>query len=392
MQIDTPLELPGTNIETMDTSQSPPTLSSLQTAAAAPLNSAPVDNSCSNTDTWETPPPEFFQEWKETASKPKAPNTMKKATRGPPGRLSPPNAHPTKPSTNRYAILQELPLTRPPVESTFVPQSTPSIAPSPASEHETTAKHNVIRSPTRPHTRVSRLRSQGIPIPIIPSSTPPPSPPTRQQAVLAFFTAKRALKKGSPQKKKAKTRPSSPSSDDMSTDTKETEWTWSNEDHTTTRHSPPTTRSHRHLLLTSDNFDSDTDSHLDTIPDNLAANSEQVTSPRSPDDYSEERPTHATHQTPIQDTSQTFHDSQGNEYNTAQLYTSPSAFDPYNEMNEDHDNASEVTTVLASDDEMDTNETAQQHSEDDSLTPSTSSPSTSIQYKSPSAGFEGNNG
>jgi len=101
----------------------------------------------------------------------------------------------------------------------------------------------------------------------------------------------------------------------------------------------------------------------------LAGNSEQVTSPRSPDDYSEERPTHATHQTPIQDTSQTFHDSQGNEYNTAQLYTSPSAFDPYNEMNEDHDNASEVTTVLASDDEMDTNEPDQQHSEDDSLLP-----------------------
>jgi len=41
---------------------------------------------------------------------------------------------------------------------------------------------------------------------------------------------------------------------------------------------------------------------------------------------------------------------------------------------------------------MDTNEPAEQHSEDDSLTPSTSSPSTSIQYKSPSAGFEGNNG
>jgi hypothetical protein len=196
-----------------------------------------------------------------------------------------------------------------------------------------------------------------MPIPTIPSLTPPPSPPTCQQAVLACFTAKRALKKGSPQKKKAKTHPSSPSSDDMTTNTKETKWTWSNEDHTITRNSPPKNRSHRHLLLTSDIFDSDTDSNHKTIPYNLSGNdSEPDTSTLSPDDYSEERSNHATHQTPIQDTSQTFHDSHGNEYNTAQLYTSPSAFDPYyNEMHEDHN--------------MDTNEPDQQHSEDNSLPP-----------------------
>jgi hypothetical protein len=66
---DTSPELPGTNTEMMDTSQSLPIQSSLQTADAAPLISAPVNNSCSNADIWETPPQEFFQEWRETASK-----------------------------------------------------------------------------------------------------------------------------------------------------------------------------------------------------------------------------------------------------------------------------------------------------------------------------------
>jgi hypothetical protein len=62
MQIDTPPEKPGTNIATTDTSQSPPILSSLQTAAAAPLISPPVNTPCSNTDTWETLQYADFQE------------------------------------------------------------------------------------------------------------------------------------------------------------------------------------------------------------------------------------------------------------------------------------------------------------------------------------------
>ena len=83
-----------------------------------------------------------------------------------------------------------------------------------------------------------------------------------------------------------------------------------------------------------------------------------------------------------------YHDTQGNEFNTATLYTT------------DQDEVSETPTILASNDEemglnemgfneMGFNDHDQTHPEDHSLHSSHSSPSTSIQYNSPNAGLEG---
>jgi hypothetical protein len=91
--------------------------SSLQRAAATPPPSStntgetPPSN---DSLVWENPPPKFFQEWRDTAStKPKAPSRSQNP-RGPPGRLSPLTVNPTALlSTNRYAILEDLPLQRP---------------------------------------------------------------------------------------------------------------------------------------------------------------------------------------------------------------------------------------------------------------------------------------
>ena len=83
---------------------------------------------------------------------------------------------------------------------------------------------------------------------------------------------------------------------------------------------------------------------------------------------------------PSQDNAQTYHDAQGNEFNTATLYTT------------DQDEVSETPTILASDDEeMGFNDHDQTRPEDHSLQSSYSPPSTSIQYNSPNAGLEGNN-
>jgi hypothetical protein len=336
-------------------------LASLKRAATAPPT--PQDNNSTPDDAiWETPPPEILQEWKETKSKPKISKPTTMVTRGPPGRLSPPNAPRLPTPNNRYAILQDLPLTRQPVQ-----RSQPN-----------TSLQNTHSN------RTPRLRAHGNPIQSLSKSTPPDSPPTTNSAILAFFESKRA-KKGSPTKKKAKKRHQSSSSDDMSTDTKENEWTWPN-DPPSTLPTPPVTRSHRHLLLPSENVDSDTDSFETRENHNMTQEQNN-----SDHDYPEEL-SHLT--TPISnnhDNSQSFHDSQGNEYNTAYLYTDPSVLHD-NEMNEEHEENSETPTILASDDESITlHDTDQTHHEETSCI-SPIHPSDSIQYKSPNAGLEGDEG
>lgn len=387
MHIETSQESMDVPPAMQDTSLARANRPSLQQAATELPPLVPQQSS-SDDELWETPPLESFQEWTETVSKSKASHTERNTTRGPPGRLSPPNVPLTQPSTNRYAILQDLPLTRPLLDSQHATQLVLTQA-STTHSPESLVSHTG-RSPTRRHTRISKLRSQGIPIPSIPSSTPPASPPTRNPAVLAFYAAKRASK-GSPTKKKAKKRPSSPSSDEMSTDTNGPPWTWSNGDHTTTRHSPPQTRSNRLLLPPSGNYDSDTDMDQKTLADKKSNPSDQDNTPNISDQHSEERP--IQHATPpfSQDNSPSFHDLQGAEYTTVQTYHSPRVSQDAAITN-DQDDHSEATTVLASDDETGTHAPNHQHPVDNPSSSLPSSPSTSIQYTSSHAGPEGTDG
>jgi len=338
-------------------------LASLKRAATAPPTPQ-ENNSTPDKAIWETPPPEILQEWKVTKSKSRISKPTMMVIRGPLGRLSPPNAPRLPTPNNRYAILQNLPLTRPPVQS---------------SQPKTSLQHTHSN-------QTSRLRAHGNPIQSLSKSTPPDSPPTTNSAILAFFESKRA-KKGSPTKKKAKKRHQSSSSDDMSTDTKENEWTWPN-DPPPSLPPPPVTRSHRHLLLPSENFDSDTDSFETRENHNMT---QEHNNPVFSDHYPEEL-SHST--TPISnnhDNPQSFHNSQGTEYNTVYLYTDPSVFHD-NEMNEEHEENSETPTILASDDEsIILHDTDQTHHEENSCIPPIH-PSDSIQYKSPNAGLEGDEG
>jgi hypothetical protein len=73
------------------------------------------------------------------------------------------------------------------------------------------------------------------------------------------------------------------------------------------------------------------------------------------------------------------HDSQGHESDTAML---PSH----------QDDASETSTIIASDDDMGLSTYDHQQNEISSSPSSPSSPSASIQYNSPNAGTEGNAG
>jgi hypothetical protein len=111
------------------------------------------------------PPPEFFQEWKETTPKPKAQNSNA-TPRGPPGRLSPPTVNPTAPSNNRYAILEDLPLTRPPED-----KHQKAISPCPSKDQTSAPKKASTNTPPRKSNLASRHSSPGIPTASQPHAT-----------------------------------------------------------------------------------------------------------------------------------------------------------------------------------------------------------------------------
>lgn len=365
----------STNAQTTTASTMNDTTSSLQQAAATISALSLEDKLSSPTSEWETPPPEFFQEWKETAPKPKAQNSNA-TPRGPPGRLSPPTVNPTVPSNNRYAILEDLPLTRPPEDK----HHQKAISPCPSKDQTSAPKTAPTNTPPRKSNLASRHSSLGIPTTSQPHATLQDAAPQVNSSIASFFATKHA-KKGSPRKKKARTLTSSPPREDMSTGgTQEVEWSSPTGTPIT---SPPRfnlTNSHRHLLIPSEDFDEYDTDHQEPSQDTHNNNSDQQRSQNFSDDHSEDSSNHMLQRSPSQDNAQTYHDAQGNEFNTATLYTT------------DQDEVSETPTILASDDdEMGFNDHDQTHPEDQSLQSSYSPPSTSIQYNSPNAGLEGNN-
>jgi len=90
---------------------------------------------------------------------------------------------------------------------------------------------------------------------------------------------------------------------------------------------------------------------------------------------------------------QTFHDNEGTEYNTAILYQHSSASMQETMQNEDQEeNISEATTILASEEEYGPYNLADSSDEEPSPLPAPTPPSDSIQYKSPNADSEGAEG
>jgi len=147
------------------------------------------------------------------------------------------------------------------------------------------------------------------------------------------------------------------------------------------------TRSHRHLLLPSENFDSDSESIKDFL-DDFASTTLVLLNNKGPPNHHSEEPSHHENSP-----GQLFHDEHSTEYNTATLFhhlgTSPLDDMLYDEA-EHVDNLSETPTILASDEDSDQNDL------DDSLESARSSPtllipSDSMRYKLPCADFEGDN-
>jgi hypothetical protein len=275
--------------------------------------------------------------------------------------------------------LDDVPVTCPPVDS---------LPPTP-SNMVTPITKQVPPSSPGPNLKYPRQRKSAISLPT--DQGPPPAHPLNKvQEVIDFYENKRS-KKGSPPKKKKKTRSSSPDSDDMSTGSKENEFDWPGP-HDAIAPPPliqplPPSKSHRHLLIPSENFDSESESEsitnfmasFDATYPNMST---QGNSTNDSEDYS-------NHEIPL---SQTFHDAQGREYNTATLYNQngSSPEDPGSDE-ADHQgqetDRSETPTILASDNDSD-------HSDSDtspghlisSLSPSI--PSGSIQYTNPCADSE----
>jgi hypothetical protein len=348
-----PQSLPTTPPSTSDTP------SSLQKAAANIPEITRVDSPPS-TDSmvWEIPPPEFFQEWKDTEpTKSKAPSRPKNQ-RGPPGRLSPPTINPTIPTNNRYAILEDLPLQRPSIEQ-HQRTSTGQLHNSPTDISTTNAL--VVSTSPAPHTSYLPSRDSGTDTTLTSHTSTASQYPTMPRtnpsnaaasSILSFFAAKHA-KRGSPRRKK-RTQPSSPSRNDMPS----------------TRPSDPDCP----LLPASDTVSPlithSTASHR--LPPHIFADS------AGSDDDPESQSTHM-HSSP---TASDHHDSQANALTTAMLHITH------------QDDSSETSTVIDSDTDMDlhNSDLSHQNNANCSSPSSPPSPSVSIQYNSPNAGHEGNEG
>ena len=316
----------------------PPLPSSLQLAAQI-LSSTPTTLSDVQDMEWESPPAELLQEWVET--KPKA-NQAKPKLGGPPGRLSPPtipnSMNPILSNRNRYAALEDVPVTCPLVDS--LPLTSSNLV---------TPIHKAPPSSPGPNLTYPRQRKSAISLPT--AQGPPPAHPRKKvQEVIDFYENKRS-KKGSPPKKKKKTRSSSPDSDDMSTGSDENEFNWPGPHDATTV--PPLiqpqalSRSHRHLLIPSENFDSDSES--ESITNFMASFDATYPNMSTQGNSTNDSEDNSNHKIPL---SPTFHDAHGREYNTATMYNhSGSSPDDPGSDDADHQgqetDRSETPTILA---------------------------------------------
>ena len=143
------------------------------------------------------------------------------------------------------------------------------------------------------------------------------------------------------------------------------------------------------LMVASKNFDSDSDSMPDFI-EHLESQQTQEESRYLTDisnHYSEEHPQQENL------SNQPFHNNEGTEYNTAILYQHSSASLQETMQNEDQEeNLSKATTILASKEEYGHYNLADTSDDEPSPLPAPTPPSDSIQYNSPSADSEGNEG
>ena len=347
-------------------------LSSLQQAASSTLTH-PMQNPTSLPSTsihsdWEEKPTALFQEWTETSKKPKTENKTVKNLSGHPGRLSPPTMRSAKISSNhnRYAILEDIPTSRPPIESSgLLIQSAPSAASSITSDfcNEATLETLHHSSPGHPNTNPANI-----------VSTSPPATLSGDTSVQDFF-AKKHAKKGSPRRNKRIRLPSSPPrSDKPATDI--------------THHDRSSSSTND--LLSRSNDETNKMDYTDE-PDSSASDIRkyflEAVSPTSDTRHHPTRSlevdlletSHTQQGLLPQENANIHHDSQGQEYNTATLYTSH------------QDETSDTPTVLASaDEDMCSNASDSLQLSDHSLHSSPQSPSDSIQYTSSNADLEGN--
>jgi hypothetical protein len=169
--------------------------SSLQVAAHPP-SSTPVTIPAVDDMEWESPPAEILQEWIKTSQMKTKPT--KTNTRGPPGRLSPPNDQNSKQShssTNFYSALEDLPISQPPVDCNLT-QKTPRKAQTSAPKTATPDKQTNTKTTPQNNPGQPRNSSPGIQKPR-PTTLPTAALPFRDQSILDIFASKHA-KKGSP--------------------------------------------------------------------------------------------------------------------------------------------------------------------------------------------------
>ena len=348
--------------------------SSLQKAASSASTKPPdtmASPSSPSDSEWENPPPEFFQEWKETASKSTISSTKENPIR-PPGRLSPPSLrHDKLPSNyNRFAILEEIPITKPPPDD-FPP---PSILLSPARSEVAT---NSLPNPLSTNSILEPCQRSSDTLITTPSPTPTLQSVSqnRDTSVHDFFAAKHS-KKGSPRRNKRIRLPSSPSRPDILV-------TSSNNVPETPPNQIPvsTNETTGQYHSTIDNLDSSTTQttgmprDITTVPLSPPNPSLPLSEVASQVDTSQLEQSSLIH-----NTINTSHHSHGSDSNTTTLYLA-------------HQDAalSDTSTVLASDnDDMRSTTSDPFMSSDHSRHFSPPSPSNSNQYNSSTADLEGN--
>jgi hypothetical protein len=370
------------------------TTSSLQRATHAATSKVSLDEEMSCPDsTWEQPPPEFFEEWTTTTTKPaKSPHNAKKA-QGPPGRLSPPTVTSVHSVTaNRYAVLEELPISRPPVDHSqqsidngISSETLPTAEPSTITKRDDTISPSPSQS-TQPSQLAGILRPNST------SNTALPTGPSKgDYSILSFFAAKHLKNKGSPRKKKARTLQTSPSRGNTVPHV---------DSHATTDGtfpldpliaSPPRRLSTMQNRQTSTRFDNacaieldiDNTTQLSPPQDAMSTTSDQSPSGTSSYD-SDDQSHHSTEHLCLETNAMaTLHSPGHRTTSTAALHFTR------------HDDVSETSTLLASDDDasMDINPSTTPNHQDRSPLPLTSSPpSTSSQYKNSTPAVEGNAG
>jgi hypothetical protein len=375
-------------------SYSSDTTFSAQRATNEATSKVSLDEKMSCPDsTWEKPPPEFFQEWTTTTAKPaKSPHNAKKA-HAPPGRLSPPtvtSVHSV--SANRYAVLEELPISRPPVDHSQQSIDNGTYSETLSTEEPSTLTTRDETIPPSPSQSTQPPQLAGIPRPNPTSNTALPTGPSKgDYSILSFFAAKHLKNKGSPRKKKARTLQTSPSRGNNvpHVDSQVTnEGTFSLDPLVA---SPPrrlSTMQNRQPSTRFDNssaIDSDIDNITQLSPTQDAMSTTSDQSPPGTSSYdSDDQSHHSTEYLCLETNAMATLNSPGHRTtSTAALHSTR------------NDDVSETSTLLASDEDasMDINpSTTPPHQDRSPLSLTSSPPSTSSQYKNSTPAVEGNTG